>query len=237
MIKEILQNDYGIVEAENGVKGLKLAEQIIPDLIISDIMMPEMDGYELSRLIKINEKTNHIPVILLTAKAAIDDKLQGLETGADEYLIKPFDENELRIRIKNLIKIRRQMREKFLSQMLIKPAEVIVPSGQKVFIDKLTSALEKNISNENFSVEALCEEIGMSRTQLHRKIKAVTNQSTTEFIRNFRLQRAAELLKKDAGNIAQITYEVGFSSQAYFTKMFQQVYGQTPMEFKKQHSE
>ena len=236
MIKENLQENYFVLEAENGVKGLKLAEETIPDLIISDIMMPEMDGYELSKKIKTNEKTNHIPVILLTAKAATEDKLAGLETGADDYLIKPFNSDELKIRIKNLIKIRRQMREKFQSQMLIKPSEVVVPSTQKVFLDKLTSIIEQNISNEDFSVEILCDEMGMSRAQLHRKIKAVTNQSASEFIRNFRLQRAAELLKQDAGNIAEISYQVGFNSQAYFTKMFQELYGQTPLEFKKQHS-
>jgi len=198
-------------------------------------MMPEMDGYELASKIKTNEKTNHIPVILLTAKAATKDKLTGLETGADDYLIKPFNSEELKIRVKNLIKIRKQMREKYQSQMLVKPADVVVPSTQKVFLDKLTSIIENNISNENFSVEILCDEIGMSRAQLHRKIKALTNQSASEFIRNFRLQRAAELLKQDAGNIAEISYRVGFGSQAYFTKTFQEVYGQTPLEFKKQY--
>lgn len=236
MIKENLQDNYSVLEAENGVKGLKLAEEIIPDLIISDIMMPEMDGYDLTHKIKTNEKTNHIPVILLTAKAEIKDKLEGLETGADDYLIKPFNSDELKIRVKNLIKIRRQMREKYQSQMLVKPADVVVPSTQKVFLDKLTSIIENNISNDNFSVEILCDEIGMSRAQLHRKIKAVTNQSTSEFIRNFRLKRAAELLTQDFGNIAEISYQVGFSSQAYFTKTFQEVYKQTPLEYKKQYS-
>jgi signal transduction histidine kinase/ligand-binding sensor domain-containing protein/DNA-binding response OmpR family regulator len=236
MIKENLQDNYFVLEAENGLKGLKLAEETVPDLIISDIMMPEMDGYELASKIKTNEKTNHIPFILLTAKAETKDKLEGLETGADDYLIKPFNSDELKIRVKNLIKIRKQMREKYQTQMLVKPADVVVPSTQKIFIDKLTSIIEQNISNEDFSVEILCDEIGMSRAQLHRKIKAVTNQSSSEFIRNFRLQRASELLKQDAGNIAEISYRVGFSSQAYFTKTFQELYGQTPLEFKKQHS-
>lgn len=237
MIRENLQENYFVLEAENGVKGLKLAEETIPDLIISDIMMPEMDGYELSKKIKTNEKTNHIPVILLTAKAATEDKLTGLEIGADDYLIKPFNSEELKIRVKNLIKIRKQMREKYQSQMLIKPSEIVVPSSQKVFIDKLTSIIEKNISNEKFSVEILSDEIGLSRAQLHRKVKSITNQSPSEFIRNFRLQRATELLKQNFGNIAEIAYEVGFSSQAYFTKTFQEVYGLTPLEFKKQHNE
>lgn len=236
MIKENLQDTYAVLIAENGVIGFKLAEENIPDLIISDIMMPEMDGYELTKRIKTNEKTNHIPVILLTAKAATEDKLEGLETGADDYLIKPFNEKELTIRVRNLIKIRQQMREKYLAQSLDKPGSVVVLSTQKVFINKLTSIIDKNISNENFSVTVLCREIGMSRTQLHRKIKSVTNQSTTEFIRNYKLQLAAELLKKDTGNIAEISNEVGFNSQAYFTKLFQELYGVTPFEYKKQHS-
>lgn len=234
MIKESLKKTYTIIEAENGVKGLKLAEENIPDLIISDIMMPEMDGYELTQKIKADEKTNHIPIILLTAKASIEDKLEGLETGADDYLIKPFSEKELTVRVKNLIKTRQQMREKYLSQSLVKPGDVVVPSSQKVFIEKLISIINKNISNEKFSVEVLCKEIGMSRTQLHRKIKSVTNQSTTEFIRNYKLQLAAELLKQDAGNIAEISNKVGFGSQAYFTKLFQELYGMTPLEYRKQ---
>ena len=236
MVKEHLQDKYFVIEAENGVKGFQAAEEKIPDLIISDIMMPEMDGYELCKKIKTNEKTNHIPVILLTAKAATEDKLEGLETGADDYLIKPFNEDELKIRVRNLITIRKQMREKFQSQMLYTPTGTVVPSTQKVFMDKFVSLVEKNIDNEEFSVEMLSEEIGMSRTQLHRKIKAVTNQSASEFIRNFRLQKAAELLKQDAGNIAEITYQVGFGSQAYFTKVFQEVYKTTPLEYKKKSS-
>jgi len=236
-IKENLQESYAIIEAENGIKGLKLAEEKIPDLIISDIMMPEMDGYELTKKLKANEKTNHIPVILLTAKAAAEDKIEGLETGADDYLIKPFNEKELSVRVRNLIKIRQQIREKYLPQSLVKAGSVIVPPTQKAFIEKLTDIISNNLNNESFSVERLCREIGMSRTQLHRKIKSVTNQSTTEFIRNYRLQLATELLKQDAGNIAEISNKVGFGSQAYFTKLFQELYGLTPLEYRKRHKE
>lgn len=236
MIKGNLKDNYSILEADNGRTGFTIAEEKIPDLIISDIMMPEMDGYELSRLIKSNEKTNHIPVIILTAKASQEDKIEGLETGADDYLIKPFDEHELKVRVRNLIRVRQQIREKFQSQMFIKPSDVVLPSTQKTFIEKLSKIIEANMSNEHFSVEILCGELGMSRSQLHRKLKAVTNQSTTEFIRNFRLQRAAELLKQDAGNIGEICYMVGFNSQNYFTKMFQNLYGKTPLEYKREQS-
>jgi signal transduction histidine kinase/DNA-binding response OmpR family regulator/ligand-binding sensor domain-containing protein len=232
-ICEQLENDYSIVEAEDGEKGLLLAEEIIPDMVISDIMMPNMDGYQLCEKLKSNIKTNHIPVILLTAKASFENKLEGLETGADDYLIKPFNTEELQARVKNLIRIRKQMREKFQSEMILKPMEVIVPSSQKVFIEKLTKIIEENIEDENFSVENLCMKIGMSRTQVHRKVKAITNKSTSEFVRSYRLQKAVDLIKQDAGNMAEIAYMVGFSSQSYFTKSFQDMYGCSPMDYKK----
>ena len=227
------ENDYSIVEAEDGQKGLKLAEEIIPDMVISDIMMPNMDGYQLCEKLKTNIKTSHIPVILLTAKASIENKLEGLETGADDYLIKPFNTEELKTRVRNLIRVRKQMREKFQSEMILRPAEVIVPSSQKVFIERLIKIIEEHIEDETFNVEILCNTIGMSRAQIHRKIKAITNQSTSEFIRTFRLQRAADLIKQDAGNMAEIAYKVGFNSQSYFTKSFQEMYGCTPMDYKK----
>ncbi len=232
-ICEQLENDYSIVEAEDGEKGLVLAEEIIPDMVISDIMMPNMDGYRLCEKLKSSIKTNHIPVILLTAKASIENKLEGLEIGADDYLVKPFDTDELHARVKNLIRVRKQMREKFQSEMVLKPMEVIVPSSQKIFIETLSKITEENIEDENFSVENLCKEIGMSRTQVHRKIKAITNKSTSEFIRSFRLQKAADLIKQNAGNMAEIAYMVGFNSQSYFTKSFQEIYGCSPMDYKK----
>ena len=234
-ICEQLENDYTIIEAEDGEKGLKLAEEFIPDLVVSDIMMPKMDGYDLCKELKSNLKTNHIPVILLTAKAGMENKLEGLEIGADDYLIKPFNTDELIARVKNLIHIRQQMREKFQSEMILKPAAVIVPSNQKLFIEKLTRTIEEHIEDENLSVEILCNKIGLSRSQLHRKVKAICNQSTSEFIRSFRLQRAADLIKQNAGNMAEISYKVGFNSQAYFTKSFQEMYGCTPGDYKKKN--
>src|SRR5690606_35212224 len=147
---------------------------------------------------------------------------------------KPFNTDELRARVKNLINIRKQLQEKYRSEMILKPAKIIVPSNQKVFIEKLTGVIEKNISDDKFNVEILSKEIGMSRSQLHRKMKALTNQSPSEFIRVFRLKRAADLIKQDAGNIAEISYKVGFNSQAYFTKLFQEMYGCTPKDFRKQ---
>ena len=234
-IRSHLDSDYQILEAENGRIGWEIAEEKIPDLIISDIMMPEMNGYDFCAAIKTNEKTSHIPVILLTAKAARDEKMEGLETGADDYLIKPFDPEELKLRVRNLMKTRRQMREKFGVEMLLKPKEVSVPSSQKQFLERLTTIIEEGMGDENFGVEILGEQLGMSRSQIHRKLKAITNQSASEFIRNFRLQRAAELILQDAGNIAEIAYQVGFNSQAYFTRSFKDAFGCSPREYKRKH--
>jgi DNA-binding response OmpR family regulator/nitrogen-specific signal transduction histidine kinase len=232
-IIEQLEDKYTVFEAEDGEKGLQLATEILPDLIISDIMMPKMDGYQMSKRLKKDFKTSHIPIIMLTAKAAREDKMDGLEIGADDYLIKPFDASELLIRVKNLIRNREQMREKFRVEMTLKPREVIVPSSEKLFIEKVTDIIEKNIDKEKFGVDELSNELGLSRSQLHRKLKAITDQSTTEFIRNYRLKRAADLILQDAGNMAEIAYQVGFSSQAYFTKSFTELFGCSPGEYKK----
>jgi signal transduction histidine kinase/DNA-binding response OmpR family regulator/ligand-binding sensor domain-containing protein len=233
VIREQLADEHTIIEAGNGKEGLRKAEDYMPDLIISDIMMPETDGYQLCRAIKTNEKTNHIPVILLTAKATTENKLEGLELGADDYLMKPFNPRELQVRVRNLIQLRKQLREKFSSEMLLRPAEVTVPSQQKVFLERVTAIIEKHLSEEEFSVEAFAAEIGMSRSQLHRKLKALTNKGPNELIRSFRLQRAAELIRQDAGSFAEIAYQVGFGSQAYFTRSFGEEFGVSPSEYKK----
>jgi len=232
-ISEQLEDDFTIFEAENGEKGLEMAGEMIPDLIVCDIMMPKMNGYELCKKIKMDFKTSHIPVILLTAKAAREDKIEGLELGADDYLVKPFDPDELKLRVQNLIKSREQLREKLRIELLQKPKEVSVPSTERVFLENINKTIEENIEDEKFGVDELSKTIGLSRSQLHRKIKAICSQSTTEFIRNFRLQRATDLLKQDAGNIAEIAYMVGFGSQAYFTKSFQELFGCSPSEYKK----
>jgi DNA-binding response OmpR family regulator len=234
-IGEQLENDFTVFEAEDGERGLELAGEIIPDLIISDVMMPKMDGYQLCKKVKSDFMTSHIPLILLTAKAAREDKIEGLELGADDYLVKPFDSDELRLKVYNLIKSREQFKERLNIELLKKPKEVSAPSSERVFLENLNKIIEENIENETFGVDELCKAIGLSRSQLHRKIKAICDQSTTEFIRNFRLHRAADLLKQDAGNIAEIAYQVGFSSQAYFTKSFQELFNCSPTEFKKKN--
>jgi len=183
-IKESLDDEYKVIEASDGEEGLQKAEEAIPDLIISDVMMPKMDGYELCKKLKTNKNTNHIPVILLTAKASRENKLEGLETGADDYLIKPFDGKELGIRIKNLITIREQLQNKYQQEVWLKPKKVKIPSIHQKFLEGLKEIIEDNIDDDTFGVEILGHEIGMSRSQLHRKLKALTDQPPTTFIRN-----------------------------------------------------
>lgn len=233
-IGNILQYDYKIIEAVDGIDGMEKAEATIPDLIISDVMMPRMDGFDLCRNLKTNEKTNHIPVILLTAKAARENKLEGLETGADDYLVKPFDEEELRIRIKNLIAIRQKLQRKYKGESWQKPKEIKVVSVHQKFIEAMKEVVEGNIGNELFGVEELGKEMAMSRSQIHRKLKALTGLSATTFIRNYRLHRAADLLKQGAGNVTDIGYQVGFNSQTYFSSSFQELFGCSPTEYKHQ---
>lgn len=233
-VGNILQHDYKIIESVDGIDGVEKAEARIPDLIISDVMMPRMDGFELCKKLKANEKTNHIPLILLTAKAAREHKLEGLETGADDYLVKPFDAAELLIRIKNLIAIRQKLQRKYQGESWQKPKEVAITSVHQKFIETLKNVVEKNIGNELFGVEDLGKAMAMSRSQIHRKLKALTDLSATTFIRNYRLHRASDLLKQGAGNITEIAYQVGFNSQTYFSSSFQELFGCSPTEYKHQ---
>ncbi len=233
-IKSYLLPTYTVVEAHDGAEGVEKAKETIPDLIISDVMMPKMDGYEVCSRLKQDEKTSHVPIILLTAKAAKEDKIGGLETGADDYLIKPFDSAELLVRVKNLIETRRKLREKFGKELVsLKPSEVAVTSVDQVFLKKVMDAIESKIGDEEFGVTELADTIGLSSKQLQRKLKGLANTTANDFIRSFRLQRAKELLQKDSTTIAEIAYSVGFSSPAYFTKCFQEQFGQTPSEVRK----
>ncbi len=187
-------NSYHIEEAVNGEQGVRKAEKIIPDLIISDMMMPKMDGNELTRILKNNEKTSHIPIILLTARSGQENKIEGLETGADDYLTKPFDIKELQVRIENLIKIRKKLQAKYSkSEYVLKANRKKGTSLDEQFIIKVMEVIEKHISEEEFSIEEFGNEVGMSRTQFHRKFKAITGKPASMFLRSVRLAKS----KKD----------------------------------------
>ncbi len=230
-LKLQLSESYAIEEAENGVIGLRRAQKSQPDLIISDVMMPEMDGYALCRAVKEDDKLSHIPVILLTAKASDESKLEGLETGADDYIFKPFSAETLRVRVRNLIASRREMRRRFSEQVTLGPSEIAVDSADAAFLQKVQEIIEKHLGDGNFGVERLAEEMALSRRQLHRRVQSITQTSSLEFIRTMRLQRAAQLLEQKAGTVSEIAYQVGFQDVNYFSRLFKKAYGKTPSEY------
>lgn len=230
-IVRILRGPYTLIEAANGEEGVQMALKETPDLIISDIMMPKKDGNELCAELKNNPATDHIPIILLTARAGQQDKIQGLEQGADDYLTKPFDESELLVRVRNLLQTRKKLQQKFQQEIWLKPREVKVSSDQEKFLQQLKEAIEQHLSNEALSAEDLAGIMALSRSQLHRKLKALTNKSTTEFVRTYRLERGADLLKQRFGNVSEIAFEVGFNSQTYFSSSFQKHFGCSPTDY------
>lgn len=229
-LQDILGDTYRVLMATDGEQGVESALEQIPDLIISDVMMPKMNGYRVADTLKQDEKTSHIPLILLTAKASQKDKMQGLKTHVDEYLTKPFRPEELKIRIQNLIESRRQLREKYKREYMMRPDEVSVNSLDDAFLIRVKDAVDEHIDNEDFTVEQLGKEVGMSRSQLHRKLTALIGQSATEFIRSYRLHRAKEMIGRVAGSISEISYAVGFGSPSYFSKCFRDEFGMSPTE-------
>ncbi|MBE2206614.1 MAG: tetratricopeptide repeat protein [Saprospiraceae bacterium] len=230
-IKDQFEGSYQIWEAENGRIGLEMAQKKTPDLIISDVMMPEMSGMELCSRLKTDEKTSHIPVIMLTARAEQTDKVEGLQTGADDYLPKPFDALELTVRVANLIEQRRRLQAHYRQALSpFAPAAVEVPGMDAVFLSRVREVVEANLEDENFSVVELGAQIGMSRSQLHRKLSALTGFSPNEVIRNMRLERAKQLLEKKAATVSEAAYGCGFSSPGYFSKCFKDYFGVLPGE-------
>ena len=232
-IKGHLESTYNIIEANNGKKGLQIALDHIPDIVLSDVMMPEMDGYELCGKLKSDERTSHIPVILLTARASIESKLEGLETGADDFLTKPFDPQELIIRIKNLITQRERLKAIYLKSIAspLELSDSSITSIDKKFMEKVVMLIEKNITDPDFIVERLSGEMALSRMQLHRKLRGLVNQSASEFIRTVRLNKAAILIKEESANIAEIAYDVGFNNPSYFSECFKKQFGKLPSEY------
>ena len=226
-IKNCLKHIYDVKEAADGAEGIELSFSHIPDLVISDIMMPERDGYEVAEVLKQDERTSHIPLILLTAKSATESRLKGLKTKADAYISKPFNTDELLLNIENMIALRRRLRERY-SGDLKTLSEQVVKNKEDKFILKLRSIVEQSIDKVDFSVEDLCLEAHMSRTQLHRKIKVLTDNNTTHFIKRVRLERAFGLLKDGELTVSEIAYTVGFNTPNYFSKCFHEYYGYPP---------
>jgi signal transduction histidine kinase/DNA-binding response OmpR family regulator len=235
-IRSFMEKDYRIVDASNGEVGFKKAIDKVPDLIISDVMMPEKDGFELCQKLKSDQRTSHIPVILLTAKADMDSKIEGLEYGADDYIAKPFEDKELQIRSNNLIEQRRQLRDHFRKELVFNPAKITVNSIDEQFLDKVNKHIEQHMDDMEYTVEKLSYDIGMSRQHLNRKLHSLTDHSARDFIRSMRLRRAAQLLQKRNDMITQIAYQVGFNNLSYFTKCFRKQFGQSPSQYTARYS-
>ncbi|MBT8385967.1 MAG: response regulator, partial [Ignavibacteria bacterium] len=232
-VKGYLKEDYRIRGAVNGEEGLNKALELIPDLIISDVMMPKMNGFELCDKVKSDERTSHIPVVLLTAKATDKDKIEGLETGADDFIMKPFDAKELQVRVKNLIEQRKKIIEHYQKKQLFDISDIDAVSTDKKFLNKALEIIQKHISDENFNVDVFANEIALSRVQLHRKLVALIGHPPGDFIRIVRLTKSAKLIKCNFGNISEIALEVGFTNPANFAKAFRVNFGVSPSEYKR----
>lgn len=230
-ISESLEPLYNVVEAFDGKEGIEKAFEIIPDLIISDIIMPRTDGLELCRVLKKDVRTSHIPLILLTAREGADNILRGFEVGADDYIVKPFNLKLLHARIKNLIDLRRLLQLKMERRMALQPSDIDVSSIDEVFIKELQGMIEKNLSDSDFNVDQLAKKLYMSRATLYRKIHALTGEPPHRFIRSYRLNRATQLMKANFGNVSEVAMEVGFTNVSYFSQCFKEKFHQLPSEF------
>lgn len=230
-ILQSLQHSYHLLECADGLEGWNVATEALPDLIISDVTMPGMNGLELCSKLKQEERTNHIPVIMLTAMASHLHQVDGLEAGADIYITKPFSIQVLELSIRNLLLGREGLRQKYNRQVLLMPGRIEITSPDELFLDKLMRLLEDHMEDPEFNVGSLVEEIGMSQTVLYKKIKALTGLSITDFIKSQRLKRAAQLLSEHQLNISEVAYAVGFNDRKYFSKEFRKQFDVAPSEY------
>lgn len=227
-----LESMYTVVEAADGREGIDKAEELIPDLIISDIVMPEVSGYQLCRELKNRIKTSHIPIILLTGKTGEESIIHGLETGADDYVTKPPNTKILIARVRNLIEQRRQIQLKLQKQKTVLLAEIPVSSMDEVFLNEFKSIIERNLSDTGFSVDHLCREFHMGRAALSRKIQGLTGETPAQYIRSYRLERAVQLLKINNGNVVETALDVGFPNTAEFARCFKEKFNRLPTSFR-----
>lgn len=231
-MKNELEHYYIVYEASNGKEGEQKAIELAPDIIITDLMMPEMDGIELCRQVKNNIEISHIPIILLTANDNIENEKRGYKEGADAYIGKPFHWDILLSRIQNLMEQKMQRQQAFEKNIEISPRNITISSLDERLIEKALGLIEKNLSNSEYSIEDLSMDMGMSRVSLYRKISSITGNSPTEFVKNIRLRRAAELLREGNYTVSEVAYKVGFSTPGYFTQSFKKTFGVLPTHFK-----
>jgi DNA-binding response OmpR family regulator len=231
-LRKILRHQYRVIESNDGQEGLEMAKKHVPDIIISDVMMPKMDGFEFLKKIKSDVATSHIPVLMLTARADQDSKLEGLNLGADAYLTKPFDREELFIRLKKLIDMRKMLHERF--QKINSHAYHVKESVdiEDQFMNRISAIIDENLDDENFNIKKLCLETGMSHTQLYRKFSAITDITVNKYIRQYRLHKAKELLLSTNLNISQVALEVGMPNLAYFSRVFTDEFHTNPSKIR-----
>ncbi|GAB4041376.1 hybrid sensor histidine kinase/response regulator transcription factor [Spirosoma gilvum] len=236
-LRAVFEREYQIVEAEDGQQGLERATELTPSLVICDLMMPRLDGFGFCRALKTQEATSHIPVVMLTAKATVQDRMEGFELGADEYLAKPFNADEIRVRVRNLLDKQERLRQYFgkqpVSTSIVSVATDATPvlSREAIFLQKVRQVVESHYADSTFGTDELSQAMNLSSSQLLRKLKALTGLTAVEFLRQYRLERAATLLAGRAGTVSEIAYQVGFESLSYFTRTFQERYGVSPSDY------
>jgi len=228
---ENLKKKYNIIEADNGKEGFELAKDNPPDLVLTDVMMPEMNGLEFCNKIKTNLKTSHIPVVIITARTTLEHKMEGLETGADAYITKPFNMSYVELVIRKQIESRRKLQKKFSKNLEIQPKEITCTTVDEKFVTKAIEIVEENMAETEFNVENFASQMGESRTQLYRKLKALTGLAPNEFVRNLRIKRAAQLLIQEKSTVGDVLYRVGFNNRSYFNRCFRQQFDLSPGEY------
>ena len=230
-IKSVWKDNYQILEAENGRQGIEKALEVVPDLIITDVRMPICNGIELCNTLKTDQRTSHIPIILLTAGAGEEQELKGLRSGADDFITKPFKLPILQTRVENLIATRKILRNRYSQEMVLKAKDIALTPTDTLFFERVQKVLDEHLSKPDFSAEFFCKSVGMSRMQLHRKLIAFTGLSTSAFIRSQRLKQAVQILKNSDATINEVAYSVGFNTPSYFIKCFKEIYKKTPSEY------
>ncbi|MEL7163289.1 MAG: response regulator, partial [Bacteroidota bacterium] len=237
LLRQGMAEEFRVMTADGGQSGIELAINASPDIIISDLMMPEVDGLEVLRSLKKDSRTSHIPIILLTAKDAVEGEAESLGLGADGYLTKPFNMDNLSLLIKNILTSRRKLRERFHKEVITSPKEVAVTNVDEEFLQRAMEVVEANMDNANFSTEEFAQSVHISRSRLHIKLKALTGQSTTEFVRSIRLKRAVQLLEESGYSVKEVMAMTGFNTASYFSKRFKNQFGILPSEYLRRQKE
>ncbi|MBK8515985.1 MAG: response regulator [Saprospiraceae bacterium] len=230
-ISHIFIGLYQVITSDNGEEGLLKARRHHPDLILSDVMMPVMDGVAMTKILKQDIEISHIPVILLTARSATLYKIEGLTLGADDYITKPFDPEELKLRVRNILRLRKEFRNKFARVLTFDPKSIEITSSDEEFLNKAMSITESNIENYEYSVDQFAYDLAISRPLLFIKLKALTDQTPNNFIKTIRLKRAAQLLLMNKLNVSEVAYKVGFKDPKYFRKCFQSQFDISPSDY------